>query len=53
MRSQDTDRVLKEAKIARHAAHVEPRSAMWTWLTGTAVALLAVAGVFAYLKRNS
>lgn len=53
MRIQDTDRVLKEARYERHAAHVEPRNSMWTWLTGTAVALLAVAGVFAYLKRNS
>ena len=53
MRIQETDRVLKEAKISRHAAQPEPRSAMWTWLTGSVVALLAVVGVFAYLKRNS
>ena len=53
MRIQETDKVLKEAKFARHAAYVEPRSSMWTWLTGTAIALVAVAGVFAYLKRNS
>ena len=53
MRIQETDRILKEAKYARHAAHVEPKSAMWTWLTGSVVALLAVVGVFVYLKRNS
>ena len=54
MRIQETDRVLKEAKYARHAAHDEDegRSMLWTWLTGSAGALAAVVGVFLYLKRN-
>jgi hypothetical protein len=54
MRIQETDRVLKEAKINRRAAaEPERRSALWTWISGSAVALLAVVGVFVYLRRNS
>ncbi len=53
MRIQETDRVLKEAKYARHNAQPAPRSPMWTWITGTVVALLAVVGVFTYLRRNN
>jgi len=54
MRIQETDRVLKEAKIARRAnAEPESRNMLWTWLTGSAVALAAVVGVFLYLRRNS
>lgn len=53
MRIQDTDRVLKEAKYARHAARDdESGSMLWRWLTGSAIALAAVAGVFLYLRKN-
>ncbi len=51
MRIQETEKVLKQARMARH--HPEPESsALWTWLSGTAVALFAVIGVFVYLRNR-
>ena len=53
MRIQETDRVLKEARIARHAANAVENGGVQTrtWIAGIA-ALLALAGVVAYFRTR-
>jgi len=53
MRIQETDRVLKEARIARHAANAVEKGGIQTrtWIAGI-VALLALAGVVAYFRNR-
>jgi hypothetical protein len=52
MRIQETDRILKEAKVARHSAVVEKRGGLSrTWITAIVAFVAVLIGVALFAKR--
>jgi len=53
MRIQETDKVLKEARVARHAANAVEDGGVpaGAWIAGV-VAVLALAGIVAYFRNR-